>query len=105
MTSGSLNFLEPSGPLQASNGTDLNKVLIKPSLYNNVIIDADYCYNYWAKQHVSALLGHHQAYQTVVLVKVHSVVFTYGIFPSCFLLIPVTFQEWGAISFPIPELL
>ena len=40
---------------------------------------SDYCYKYLAKQHVSALLGHHQAYKTVVLVKVHSVVFTYGI--------------------------
>ena len=29
-----------------------------------------------SKQHVSSLLGHHQAYKTVELVKVHSVVFT-----------------------------
>ena len=56
--------------------TDYKDVLIKPSLHNNIIAVADYRYNYsyLAKQHVSALLGHHQAYKTVVLVKVHSVV-------------------------------
>jgi len=48
----------------------LFNVLVKPSLHNNIITVANY-YNYLAKQHVSALLGHHQAYKTVVLVKVH----------------------------------
>jgi len=33
-----------------------------------------YYYNYSPKQHVSALLGHHQAYKRVVLVKVHSMI-------------------------------
>jgi len=52
----------------------LVNVLIKQSLLNNIITVADYCYNCLAKQHVSALRGHHQTYKTVVLVKVHSVV-------------------------------
>jgi len=52
------------------NFNAVNNVLIKPSLHNNIITVADYCYNYLAKQHVSALLGHHQAYKTVVLFKV-----------------------------------
>jgi len=56
---------------------NLLSVLIKPSLHNNIITVADYCYNYLAKQHILALLGHHQAYKTVVLVKVHSVVFLF----------------------------
>jgi hypothetical protein len=53
-------------------------VLIKPYLHNNIITVADYCYNYLAKQHVSALLGHHQAYKTVVLLKVHTIHFEYA---------------------------
>ena len=36
-------------------------------------------YNYSTKQHVSTLLGYHQVYKTVDLVKVHFVVFTYRI--------------------------
>ena len=69
----------------------VNNVLIKPSLHNNIITVADYCYNYLAKQHVSALLGHNQAYKTVVLVKVHSVVSTYGI--PWFTILLTTFLE------------
>jgi hypothetical protein len=57
----------------------VNNVLIKPSLRNNIMTVAVYCYSCLAKQPVSALLGHCRAYKTVVLVKVHSVVFTYGI--------------------------
>ena len=53
-------------------------VLIKPSLHNNITTVADYYYNYSTKQHVSALLGHYQAYITVALVKVHSVVLPMG---------------------------
>ena len=52
--------------------------LIKPSLHNIYNKSCNY-YNYSTKQYVSALFGHHQAYKIVVLVKVHSVVFTYGI--------------------------
>jgi len=50
---------------------------VKPSLHNIQITVANYYYyyGYSAKQHVSALLGHHRAYKTVVLVKVHSVAF------------------------------
>jgi len=55
-----------------------NNVLIKPSLHNTYNNSCNY-YNYSTKQHVLALFGHHQAYRTVVLVKVHSVAFTYGI--------------------------
>jgi len=55
-----------------------NGVLIKPSLHNTYNNSCNY-YNYSAKQHVSALFGRHQAYKTVVLVKVHSVAFTYGV--------------------------
>jgi len=47
-------------------------VLIKPSLHNTNNNSCNY-YNYSTKLHVSALSGHHQAYKTVVLVKVHSV--------------------------------
>jgi len=43
----------------------------KTAFTNNIITVADYCYNYFVKQHVSALLGHHKAYKTAVLVKVH----------------------------------
>jgi len=42
-----------------------NNVLIKPSLHNTYNNSCNY-YNYSTKQHVSALLGHHQAYKTVV---------------------------------------
>ena len=56
----------------------VNNVLIRPPLYNNVTTVAGYYYNYSTKQHVSALLGHHQAYTTVELVKVHSVVLPMG---------------------------
>ena len=34
----------------------VNNVLIKPSLHNNIITVVDYCYNYLAKQHVSAII-------------------------------------------------
>jgi len=62
-------------------------VLVKPSLYDNITTAANYYYNYSTKQRVSALLGHHQAYKTVELVKVHSVFFfTYGIPWSAILL-------------------
>jgi len=54
-----------------------NDVLIKPSLHNTYDNSRNY-YNYLTKQQVSALFGHHRAYKTVVLVKVHSVAFTYG---------------------------
>jgi len=47
-------------------------VLIKPSLHNTHNNSCNY-YNYSTKQHVSNLFGHHQAYKTVVLLKVHSV--------------------------------
>jgi len=67
------------------------QVLVKPSLHNNIITVADYSYNYVAKQHASALLGHHQAYKTVVLVKVHSMVFTYGI--PCFINFSVIWND------------
>ena len=40
-------------------------VLIKPSLHNAYNNSCNY-YNYSTKQHVSALLGHHRAYKTVV---------------------------------------
>jgi len=53
-------------------------ILIKPSLHNTYNNSCNY-YNYSTKQHVSALFGHHQAYKAVVLVKVHSVAFTYEI--------------------------
>ena len=49
-----------------------SNVLIKPSLHNTYNNSCNY-YNYSTKQHVSALFGHHKAYKTVVLVKVHSV--------------------------------
>ena len=72
-------------------------LLIKPSLHNNIITVADYYYNYSIKQHVSALLGHHQAYKTVVLVKVHSVVFTYGI-PWIIILLTIFLDSQFRIS-------
>jgi len=45
----------------------------------DIYLKAANYYNYSTKQHVSTLLGHHQAYKTVELVKVHSVVFNCGI--------------------------
>jgi hypothetical protein len=44
----------------ASSGTALSlfKVLIKPSLHNNITTVAGYYYNYSTKQRVSALLSH-----------------------------------------------
>ena len=52
----------------------VNNVLIKPPLHNTYSNSCSY-YNYSTKRHVSALFGHRQAYETVVLVKVHSVAF------------------------------
>jgi len=49
-----------------------NNVLVKSFLHNTYNNSCNY-YNYSTKQHVSALFGHHQAYKTLVLVKVHSV--------------------------------
>ena len=57
----------------------VNNTLIKPYLHNNITTVAGYYYKYSTKQHVSALLGHHQAYKTVVLVKVQSVLY-YSVF-------------------------
>jgi len=64
-------------------GIEFN-VLIKPSLHNTYNNSCNY-YNYSTNQHFSALFVHHQAYTTVVLVKVHSAAFTYGIpwFTEC----------------------
>jgi len=60
--------------------------LIKPSLRNTYNNSCNY-YNYSTKQHVSALFGHHQAYKTVVLVKVYSVAVKENICFTFYLLI------------------
>jgi len=61
--------LEVSGAVRQL--VDVRRLKVnKPSLHNNIITVADYCYNHLAKQNISPLLGCHQAYKTVVLVKV-----------------------------------
>jgi len=67
---------------------------MRPALHNNITTAAHYCYNYSTKLHVSALLGHHQAYKTVESVKVHSVAL------HCNTLLTHT-QRHGTIQFRI----
>ena len=57
MKSGNLNFLEPSGPLQACNGTDLplplplqlEEVVQKGKMRFSLVSDIDYIQEYWGK--------------------------------------------------------
>ena len=77
-------------------------VLIKPSLGNTYNNSCNY-YNYSTKQHVSALFGHHQAYKTVVLVKVHSVACTYGI-PWFTIVLSIFFELQVLFKLMVPEL-
>jgi len=51
-----------------------NQYINKTVFTKQYINSCNYYYNYLAKQNVSTLLGHHQTYKTVVLVKVYSVV-------------------------------